>query len=95
MFTSKNHTVILILAGKMIADIVNDLHHKVVEVGMERGKAKLNWGQSLTLFKGIYPSPFHKNLTEEEELHNDEKYYHWVKDSMAKMLEAIGTPLSI
>jgi len=61
-------------AGKMIADIVNDLHHKVVEVGMERG---------------IYPSPFHKNLTEEEELHNDEKYYHWVKDSMAKMLEAI------
>ena len=44
--------------------------------------------------KGIYPSPFHRNLTEEEELKNDEKYYHWVKDSMAKMLEAIGTLLS-
>ena len=26
-----------ILAGKMIADIVNDLHQKVVEVGMEKG----------------------------------------------------------
>ena len=23
----------------MIADIVNDLHHKVVEVGMEQGRA--------------------------------------------------------
>ena len=44
--------------------------------------------------KGIYPSPFHRNLSEEEELQNDEKYYHWVKDSMAKMLEAIGTLLS-
>ena len=28
---------IWILAGKMIADIVNDLHQKVVEVGMEKG----------------------------------------------------------
>ena len=44
--------------------------------------------------KGIYPSPFHRNLTEEEELKNDEQYYHWVKDSMAKMLEAIGTLLA-
>ena len=44
VFSSKDHTVILILAGKMIADIVNDLHHKVVEVGMERGKAKLRLG---------------------------------------------------
>jgi len=41
--------------------------------------------------EGIYPSPFHRNLTEEEELQNDEKYYHWVKDTMAKMMEVIGT----
>ena len=41
--------------------------------------------------QGIYPSPFHRNLTEEEELQNDEKYYNWVKDTMAKMMEVIGT----
>lgn len=63
-------------AGKMIADIVNDLHEKVVEIGME---------------KGIYPSPFYgkHNLTEEEQLQNDEKYYHWIKNSLSKTLEAI------
>lgn len=41
--------------------------------------------------EGIYPSPFHRNLTEEEELKNDEQYYHWVKDTMAKMMDVIGT----
>ena len=80
----------------MIADIVNDLHQKVVEVGMEKGwvyRTMNGWNRNYLIkpVEGIYPSPFHRNLTEEEELQNDEKYYHWVKDTMAKMMEVIGT----